>query len=814
MIQQVLQSLDTTFMVQETDQFLRDFSLIQFENQAVINIFRTLLSAGPPTAVRIGVPSAVGTVYKLGNGAGVPASLRNKILKESPMCPGGNMPKHQTLLAQLCKMARTGDLIFRFPNTETGKMIVLAPNYILEGVCGVLLSRLYPYTSTFMQVDAFQYDNGPSKSVFTVQEPLINLDEVIGTTPSLWPNRAPVAKYHPELDFAFVVFQISQGLATAQLASRFTHYDLHQGNVMARRCTKESELSPCGTSIYEIGNGQYLYARRPADAVIIDYGHIRMETQYSVLQPNMFFAAFNREILDFYGFNPYYDLFSFLFTQEMKAKRRGGAFPHWKTADGTQGNMRKKKLFSLLWRAFFNTSSGDKEIQFIKNLIDHIRDRPRNWRPIPERLAMKWTDPTTNLTFSRASTPEQFMVKVVEIIKSLIPRFTGSKSNPVDINAYLNDNEYYVSNQIIKLDTVGSPTKVYNLPRDVMRQKFYNYKIDNKPIEVLPGIGGDIATISYERWNSAVPVVAGTVRASVSRCAPGAEWATWNKTGRSNNPANQVITVAKIDVARGLREGYKFKLDCCRLDLRAYFQDVDAISSGIGINAAFFKLGASYLPIGEFRNTDLNSNIPIPPEYLEWYGVVAVKDNGELVIVSPYHAGAYRQILTSGPVLVGFDASANGGAGAVRNMVGSGLPYGVAGTWPRRIELQNPRFQCSILGAGGLNNCNTIKPGEFSHASNPNPRSALGIKAAGTTLLVTVQGRGANAAGMDLEQLAQLMVGLGCHWAINLDGGRSSRMAWRNPGETLVRLAAGAQEGMDAAEAYPVGSVIAFVKAP
>ncbi|MCP3681764.1 MAG: phosphodiester glycosidase family protein [bacterium] len=113
-----------------------------------------------------------------------------------------------------------------------------------------------------------------------------------------------------------------------------------------------------------------------------------------------------------------------------------------------------------------------------------------------------------------------------------------------------------------------------------------------------------------------------------------------------------------------------------------------------------------------------------------------------------------------------------------------------------------------------MNNCNTIKPGEFSHASNPNPRSALGIKADGTTLLVTVQGRGTNAAGMDLEQLAQLMVGLGCHWAINLDGGRSSRMAWRNPGETLVRLSAGAQEGMSAAEAYPVGSVIAFVKAP
>lgn len=796
----VLHGLNDESMIiaQNTDEFLTDFSLTQFENPEVISIFRSLIRRGPPTAQIIGDPSAVGTVYKLGTGPAVPEPLHDKVLKESPMCPGGRMPPG--LLGQLCGMAQQGDLIFRFPNTETGKMIVLAPNYILEGLCGVLLSRLKPYTPAFMELYAFQYDNGPTKSVFTLTESLIPLNQIIGTFPNPFAAK-------PLIDFAFVVFQISQGLATAQMASRFTHYDLHQGNVMARTCI--------GTSIYELGNGEYLYARRPGNAVIIDYGHIRMETQDSVLQPNMWFhqgGVYNREILDWYEFNPYYDLFSFLFTQEQSVAR----FTHWKPVAGSPQEADQKLLFQLLWRAFFNTPTNDiKEKQFITNLINHIRVRSgRHWRPIPERLAMKWTDPVTNLTFSRASTPEQFMVKVADIIKGFLPAFGGSPSNPNDVNTYLDVNQYYISTQLTNLDTVGSPTTVYKLPRDIMRQRFYNYKIDNAPNEVLNGIGGDIVKISTERWNSVLPIIAGTVRSQVPRCAPGATWMPWTHTGVDNNPANQVITVAEIDVARGLREGYEFRLDCCRLDLRAYFQDIDAINSGIGINAAFFSItrpGASYLPIGEFRNETFSSNLPIPPDYIDWYGVVAVQDNGTLAIVNPARAGAYRQILTVGPVLVAFDHTANGGVGVVRSMVGINLPYGKAG-WPRRIELSNPRFQCTPRGERGFNNCDQIQPGEFSHASNPNPRSALGLKEDGTTVLVTVQGRGADAAGMDLEQLAQLMIAIGCRWAINLDGGRSSRMVWRQPGETLVRVAAAAQQGMGAAEAYPVGSVLAFVK--
>jgi exopolysaccharide biosynthesis protein len=60
---------------------------------------------------------------------------------------------------------------------------------------------------------------------------------------------------------------------------------------------------------------------------------------------------------------------------------------------------------------------------------------------------------------------------------------------------------------------------------------------------------------------------------------------------------------------------------------------------------------------------------------------------------------------------------------------------------------------------------------------------------------------------MEMEQLANKLVELNCHTAINLDGGRSSRLMWRNRGERVIN-----QAGPTMSEAYPLGSIISFVK--
>jgi hypothetical protein len=57
------------------------------------------------------------------------------------------------------------------------------------------------------------------------------------------------------------------------------------------------------------------------------------------------------------------------------------------------------------------------------------------------------------------------------------------------------------------------------------------------------------------------------------------------------------------------------------------------------------------------------------------------------------------------------------------------------------------------------------------------PRTAFGITASRKVLLVTVDGRSAESAGMTFEELARLMVALGADAALNMDGGGSTT-AW------------------------------------
>jgi exopolysaccharide biosynthesis protein len=60
------------------------------------------------------------------------------------------------------------------------------------------------------------------------------------------------------------------------------------------------------------------------------------------------------------------------------------------------------------------------------------------------------------------------------------------------------------------------------------------------------------------------------------------------------------------------------------------------------------------------------------------------------------------------------------------------------------------------------------------------PRTALGVKADGTIVLATVDGRQPKTSlGMSIPELAALMAALGCVEAINLDGGGSTTMAVR-----------------------------------
>ena len=73
--------------------------------------------------------------------------------------------------------------------------------------------------------------------------------------------------------------------------------------------------------------------------------------------------------------------------------------------------------------------------------------------------------------------------------------------------------------------------------------------------------------------------------------------------------------------------------------------------------------------------------------------------------------------------------------------------------------------------------------GEFKHAFQQNPRTAIGTDRKGNIYFVTVEGRNIrpNSTGVDVGILAKIMKGLGCNSAINLDGGGTSNMMYKLP---------------------------------
>ena len=97
-----------------------------------------------------------------------------------------------------------------------------------------------------------------------------------------------------------------------------------------------------------------------------------------------------------------------------------------------------------------------------------------------------------------------------------------------------------------------------------------------------------------------------------------------------------------------------------------------------------------------------------------------------------------------------------------------------------------------MLVSGGV----AAKTFSLDSANERAARSALGIKADGSVVLYTIDGRQSGySQGVTLPELAARMVELGCITAVNLDGGGSTTMAVRKDGtlQTVNRPSDGAQ---------------------
>lgn len=109
---------------------------------------------------------------------------------------------------------------------------------------------------------------------------------------------------------------------------------------------------------------------------------------------------------------------------------------------------------------------------------------------------------------------------------------------------------------------------------------------------------------------------------------------------------------------------------------------------------------------------------------------------------------------------------------------------------PQGIKLHNAVSGSHQIVADGKP---TVDDGEFSTTAHP--RTAIGYTADRKLVLVTVDGRQAGVSeGMSLEELAELMIELGCIQALNLDGGGSTTMAIADPDPRVLNTPSSTDE--------------------
>lgn len=92
--------------------------------------------------------------------------------------------------------------------------------------------------------------------------------------------------------------------------------------------------------------------------------------------------------------------------------------------------------------------------------------------------------------------------------------------------------------------------------------------------------------------------------------------------------------------------------------------------------------------------------------------------------------------------------------------------------WEAELVARDIMSSGPVMITNGQNR--TIPNDDF--CNDRHPRTAVGKKANGTIILLTVDGRAKEAAGMSIPELQKLMRWLGCTEALNLDGGGSTTL--------------------------------------
>lgn len=757
--------------------YLQMFSISDISDTAFINQLKHTLTGLSPMG-----GSSVGKVYQVGN----------LIIKVSEACDPSTGQPHTDASGrpnintqELCIYAQRGDPIYRIPNTLYNKTNILGSNIILENLVGMLIrSYTQDFTPSFIDIYGFQYDTS------SLSKPVYGIMEMLDKIESLGKTR-PINRY----DIAFIMFELFHALDIAQQTNRYVHYDLYDENVMLR------DNKGLKVNMFTLGNGEYLYTYYEYDAVIIDHGYSRLETNDEIITPMLFM---NRNMPDTpkpvpkrgmvdYLFDPMYDVLTITIKFFYKLRE----------------NPEFKDLIEYLLIKVFKARDLNHAISLLRDLTYFGTTKKTPWKPKVPEIHIPVKVSAQNAGFAGISTTKEMVSHTISYIRANLngqikDPFSGKEiliTNFTHLLSHLNNTgRFYISDQII--GNVNEVTK-YIRPHDadIMDTTFYNYRIADQDLQFKDDV------VKIKLYNGGKPnVQPTTIRDTVesfNKTFATASMVTDPKTGNMIRFGPQWYQVAHIKTSEGLKSGYSFRFDCCYIFQNTIFHN-PKVKSGVSINVSFFKIeNSNQLSLGRFKTENYQSDIKPNPLYEPYYGTIVIKTNGMLDILDAKEdidATKYKYYAQAGPVLV-YNSRAQYKS-KLFNLLAPDGSYMF-----RSREPSNGEANVAIFPDGYPNARGAIAPGEFKHAANPNPRSAILIMRNNDVKFIQVEGRGNRGPGMDMLQLTDLCLAEGAVKAINVDGGGSSRLTWRGIGDTEIT-----GSNPSAIESYPAGSTLSFIK--
>ncbi len=205
--------------------------------------------------------------------------------------------------------------------------------------------------------------------------------------------------------------------------------------------------------------------------------------------------------------------------------------------------------------------------------------------------------------------------------------------------------------------------------------------------------------------------------------------------------SNQFISIIEIDKKIiGKKRGVRFDILAKEVlvETSNFAKEANAIAA---INGSFFALRRPYNSVDFIRvdGVDLAPNVykADSTRLFHQEGAIVINKRGKLSILKPATTQDYSIL-----------------------------------EWERGVEAEDIMTSGPLLRIGGVD-----EPlADISHVKSRHPRTVIAKEKDGTVLLVTIDGRSKEAAGMSLIEVQNVLRWLGAHDVLSLDGGGSTTM--------------------------------------